>query len=1128
MSSLSTTHKADLEALCNHLPDGVVILDSVGRILYTNRAFLQMLGHKTEKIIGESFRDLLLPEDEAPLFEFIGGQGDSKTFPEIQLNPPKGPAIICEITLKGFDTDTGRHVAIFIKKDAERQDLRNALAECETKFKTFFQSAAVYVYFTTEDGKIVDINDAALRLLGYSREELSALTALDLYVDPREREYCVEKIKQQGFVQDCPIHLRRKDGKILSCLDSTVLMEREKGQPALYQGILRDITAQEQLQNALAESEAEYRGFFESAPVFAYLTSKDGHLLETNEAGSRLFGYSTQELRRMNVATLYKDPDDRRLFSEKMRKDGAVVDYPVLLKRKDGRIISCRITASARKIAGEIIGYQGFIRDVTEQEHLQSALIENEKKFRGFFENSAVFAYITDKSGNIIDINSAALQLLGYSRREISELKAANLYADMKEREQFIKEIEQREFVRDLPIHLKRKDGKVLSLRDTAILIRDQQGRPAMYQGIVRDVTEQEQLQTALAENEKKFRGFFENSSVFAYITTTGGKFLDVNEAGARLLGYSKEELLKLRVSDLYENPEDRNNFIEAIEKNRIVQDFPLQLRRKNGKILSTQITSILLEDTKGEPVGFQGIIRDVTEQERLENEMRKLVTLLTQTEVEIVITDTRGTIEYVNPAFEKITGYSAAEARGETPRVLKSDRHDEPFYENLWGTITAGKPWNGRFINKRKDGSLYHEAAHIFPIFNEKGAIQNYAAIKRDITQEVALEEQIQQASQLEAIGRLTGGVAHDFNNVLTIIRGNAETVLKDLGPGDPHYEEIFGILKASQQATRVTNQLLAFSRQQIIRPAFLSANHILKALHTTLKRIIGEDIDFRYTLCESGDTLRADRGQLEQCILNLVVNAQDAIQQKKSGKERKITIKTEAVTVDATHAASSPALPEGKYVVISVSDTGVGMDHETLEKVFEPFFTTKGPERGTGLGCSTVFGIVKQNGGGVQVTSEPEQGSTFTLYWPAAEGAPVTEKATRKTPAKPARGKETILVVEDDPDILKFVSQTLESFGYTVYSAGNGEEALAFVRNQKPALDLLFTDVIMPKMGGEELAETLTRELPQLKIIFSSGYTDKHITRDGILGPNIHFLQKPYGLKALSLKVREVLDKR
>jgi len=1004
MSSLSTTHKVDLEALCDHLSDGVVILDSVGRILYTNRAFLQMLGYKAEKIIGESFRDLLLPEDEGPLFEFIGGQSASETFPEIRLTPQKGPAIICEITLKGFDTDTGRHVAIFIKKAAERQDLRNALAECETKFKTFFQSAAVYIYFTTEDGKIVDINDAALRLLGYSREELPALTAPDLYVDPREREYCVEKIKQQGFVQDCPIHLRRKDGKILSCLDSTVLMEREKGQPALYQGILRDITAEEQLQNALAESEAEYRGFFESAPVFAYLTSRDGHLLETNEAGTKLFGYSTQELRRMNVATLYKDPDDRRLFSEKMRKNESVVDYPVLLKRKDGRIISCRITASARKNArGNIIGYQGFIRDVTGQEHLQNALAENERKFRGFFENSAVFAYITNKNGNIIDVNSAALQLLGYTRKEISELKVADLYSDMNERKEFINEIEQQGFVRDKPIHLKHKNGKILSLRDTAILIRDEQGRPIMY----------------------------------------------------------------------------------------------------------------------------QGIIRDVTEQERLENEMRKLVTLLVQTEAEIVITDIQGNIEYVNPAFEKITGYSADEARGKNPRVLKSGRHDVRFYENLWNTITAGKPWNGRFINKRKNGSLYHEAANIFPIFDEKGVIQNYAAIKRDITQEVALEEQIQQASQLEAIGRLTGGVAHDFNNVLTIIRGNAETVLKDLGPGDSHYEEISGILKASQQATRVTNQLLAFSRQQIIRPVFLSANHILKALHTTLNRIIGEDIDFQYTLCKSGDTLLADRGQLEQCILNLVVNAQDAIRQKKSGKERKIVIKTKTITVGADRPPSLSVLPEGAYVVISVSDTGIGMNSETMEKVFEPFFTTKGPERGTGLGCSTVFGIVKQNGGVVQVTSKPGQGSTFTIYWPASEGVPEKLKSAKASFSRPVRGKETILVVEDDPDILKFVSQALESFGYTVYSAVNGEEALAFVRDQKKVIDLLFTDVIMPKMGGEELAEVLTRELPRLKIIFSSGYTDKHIAQDGILGPNTHFLQKPYGLKALSLKVREVLDK-
>jgi PAS domain S-box-containing protein len=335
MSSLSINYKTDLEALCDFLPDGIVILDSGGRILCANRIFLQILGYKTEKIIGESFWNLLSPEDKDPLLEFIRGQNNSKTFSEIRLKPEKGQTVTCEITLRGFNADTDRHIAIFVKKDTERQDLKNALAECETKFKTFFQSAAVCVYFSTEDGKIMNINDAALKLLGYSRKDLSALTASNLYVDPREREYCIRKIKQQGFVQDCPVRLKRKDGQILSCLDSAVLMKREKGQTALYQGILRDITEQKQLQDALAESEAKYKGFFESAPVFAYLTSKDGLLIETNEAGTRLFGYSTKELRKMNVAVLYKNPDDRRLFSEKMKKNGSVVDYPVFLKRKD-------------------------------------------------------------------------------------------------------------------------------------------------------------------------------------------------------------------------------------------------------------------------------------------------------------------------------------------------------------------------------------------------------------------------------------------------------------------------------------------------------------------------------------------------------------------------------------------------------------------------------------------------------------------------------------------------------------------------------------------------------------------------------------------------------------------------
>ena len=996
-----------LSSIFNAIEDGIFLLDRDLNIIRAN-TYMKKKFSKHAPIKGkkcyEIYQDQAAPCPGCPArITLKEGVPQSEILSYPMKGTPKGWMELHTYPVRDRSGNISSVVG-YMKDITEQKKLSDQLAESERRFRGFFENSAVFAYFSKKNGATTRINQAALDLLGYKKDEFQRLNTFDLYDDPEERNRFINEIEARGFVKDFPIHLKCKDGRVLSCLDTAVLIKDNQGRPVIYQGIIRDVTEWKWLKTALAESETKFRDFFESVPVFAYLTSSEGRLLETNEAGARLFGYSTKELLQMNVANLYKNPDDRLLFSEKMKKEKIVEDYPVLLRRKDGGVISCRITASARKNArGDIVGYQGFIRDVTEQERLQKTLSESEAKFRTFFQSPAVCAYFTDEKEGHFDVNDAFLKLLGYSKKEISALKPSDLYKDSRERKEEIKILKRQGFVRDFPIHLRRKNGKIISCLDTA--------------------------------------------------SVTGGK-----QGNHRL---------------------------------------------------------------------YQGIIRDVTEQEKKEKELNRLHILVSQTEAEIVITDINGIIEYVNPAFEKITGYSARDAIGQNPRLLKSGQHDEAFYKNLWETIITGKSWNGRFINKRRDGTLFHEEAHIFPITDIEGRIVNFAAIKREITREVMIEEQLKQASQLEAIGRLTGGVAHDFNNILTIIRGNAEAALKNVRPETPLYKEISGILKASMQATRVTSQLLAFSRKQIIRPRLLAINHVLMNLRSTLDRIVEEDIDFQYTLCETGDTVYADLGQIEQCILNLVINAQDAIRQKNPQTEKKITIETKTITINAQQREAYIDLAEGVYVLITISDTGIGMDADTQEKIFEPFFTTKEPGEGTGLGSSTVFGIIKQNRGAVHVESEPGVGSTFKIFWPAAEGTPESDKPEPEILQKSTSAGESILVVEDDADIRKFVSQTLESFGYTVYSAGDGEEALAFVRSQKPAIDLLFTDVIMPKMGGEELAEALTRELPQLKIIFSSGYTDKHITRNGILGPNTHFLHKPYGLKALALKIREVLDK-
>ncbi len=661
--------------------------------------------------------------------------------------------------------------------------------------------------------------------------------------------------------------------------------------------------------------------------------------------------------------------------------------------------------------------------------------------------------------------------------------------------------------------------------------IKDSNGHVMGVVEYVRDVTQKVELEKKLAEKEKLFRQFFENAPIFSYITTKDGRFIDVNTSGAKLLGYTKEELLKKMVSDCYYYPEDRKLFAKTIEKEGYTKEYPLTLKNKAGNPVPCRVTATVLRSQQGNIIGYQGFIRDVTKEEHLKRKSNLFEMLLAKTDATVMITDSKGNIVFVNRPFEEITGYSFDEVIGKNPRILKSGFHDDAFYKELWETITSGRTWHGRFYNKRKNGTFYHEDAYIFPILDERENIISFAAIKRDVTHEVELESHAQQMAKLEAIGQLVGGIAHDFNNVLTSIQGFAELGLSKLSNNHSIYEELSSIRKAAEQATRITRQLLEFSRKQLISPRPYSLNRIINEMIPLLDRYIGEDIELAIRLTDEPDVIMADRGQIEQCILNLVVNARDAIRGvKESQQPRLITIETSRVTIDDTYMEKHMDISRGDYLLLSVSDTGVGMDKETLKKIFDPFFTTKPEGLGTGLGCATVFGIVKQNKGNVLAYSEPGDGTTIKIYWPASEKSLPDIKTKPAVPYhSPADTTDkTILIAEDNEGIRDFVTQALKTVGYRVYNAEDGQRALELVEKKNLKPDLLFTDAIMPRMNGKELAERLEQKFPGLKILFSSGYSEGQIFDKGFSKPNYAFVHKPYGLHKLLETVYMLLEEK
>ncbi|HSW64821.1 MAG TPA: PAS domain S-box protein [Dissulfurispiraceae bacterium] len=519
-------------------------------------------------------------------------------------------------------------------------------------------------------------------------------------------------------------------------------------------------------------------------------------------------------------------------------------------------------------------------------------------------------------------------------------------------------------------------------------------------------------------------------------------------------------------------------------------------------------------------------VVKDITWRRQAEAKNKLLLQAIEQANEVVVVTDKDGAIQYVNPAFEKSSGYAKDEAAGQNMRILKSGKQDEAFYRELWGIISSGDVWRGRMVNKRKDGSLYTEEATISAVLDAGGAIVSYLAVKRDITEALRLEdekrkleEQLQHVQKMDAIGRLSGGIAHDFNNMLNVILGYGELVLEKLYHGDPLRLDVEQIIRAGKRSEELTRQLLTFSRKQPLQPEIIDINALLMSLEKMLRRLIGEDIDLKFSLVHDALRIKADPGQIEQVIINLAVNSRDAMPHGGT-----LTIETASVELDHQYAHTHAEVSEGEYVLIAVTDTGCGMDRETVSRVFEPFFTTKEKGKGTGLGLATTFGIIKQSGGNIMVYSELEQGTTFKIYLPATSAEPELKTDFHAEADRRDAGLQ-ILLVEDEDLLRSLFAAILANLGHHVAVAANGGEALLLVEEKGLTPDLVITDVVMPGMNGAVLSERLRRSRPNLKILFMSGYTENAIVQRGVLDLDTHFIQKPFTFEAIAKKIEQVM---
>ncbi len=768
-----------------------------------------------------------------------------------------------------------------------------------------------------------------------------------------------------------------------------------------------------------------------------------------------------------------------------------------------------------------VIGILGVSRDITERKRVEEELRESEDKFRTLLESAPDAYYLYDLKGNFIDGNKAAEIMSGYKRDELIGRnflqihllparhlpKAAALFAQ----NALGRSTGPDEFT------LLRKDGSeiVIEIQTNPIKIK---GREHVI-GIARDITKRKEAEQARQESEERYQ-LLSDATFEAVFISEKGICLNQNKAAEKMFGYTLQEAVgRSGIEWIAKEYRElvKNNMLSGYEGS-----YQAMALRKDGSTFDAKIQGRIMK-YKGSTIRITAL-HDITEKKKAEKDLKNseehFRSLIENAADVISILDNRGRIVYESPSHERVLGYPTGRLIGINSFDLVHPDDIERIQKQFASLLE--KPGESEEVNFRfrhMNGSWIHidgTGTNLLHIESVKGIVINY----RDISDRHQLEEQLHQAEKMKAVGQLAGGVAHDFNNLLTVINGYCDLLTaKDL-PADV-LNSLEQIQKAGERAARLTSQLLTFSRKQLIKPEIIDLNALIKDHNQMLRRLLGEDIVITTTPSPGPGFLNIDPGQMEQIIMNISINARDAM--PFGGK---LMIETSNIDFDKSISKSKAEILPGPYVMLAISDNGVGMEESIRSRIFEPFFTTKGRGKGTGLGMSTVYGIVKQNNGFIYVYSEPGKGTTFKVYFPRVEKDGKKVKASIADHAD-LHGTETILLVEDEAGVRDITKSILSEFGYNVITAENGIEALQRFKEHSGSINLLLTDVIMPLMSGRELAEKIRTKQPDLKVLFISGYTDDVIAQHGVLDDDVEFIQKPYSPIALAKKVKEVLNK-
>jgi len=1021
-------------------------------------------------------------------------------------------------------------------KKPSYEELEQRIRELESKenyYRLIAENTKDMISKHDPNGVYTYVSPACHGLFGYTPDELLGKSAYDFFhpADMGEIRGRHDEILEKPISSTITYRIRHKKGHYVWVeTTSKTVRHPHKGSVEEIVASTRDITERKKFEVDLRSSESLFHDLVEKLPLPLIVGTADYKTAYANPKFTELLGYTVEDIPDQKAwrKKFFPDPDYRTEISKEVDEwihcdDGFLVTFDRRYTDRWGHEHDMIVQVINLKNR-----FYNILMDVTEQKKYESALRESENRFRELIEITRDIHYRQDfATGSLEYISPSAARVLGYTVEELKGLdqetqKELFHPEDLPDlltfREDLLEADEKGERCLEREFRMLSKSGVVYWMNGNYFLVRDEEGDPKFIVGVLRDITERRKAE----ENLRMMVEMLDTAPNSITVHDYEGRFLYANRKTFEIHGYEEKEFmsLNLKAIDIPESMALIEKRMQAVaEKGEA--SFQVFHFRKDGATVPMEVF-VKAVNWAGRPA-MLSIATDITERRQSEMERDRLIRAIEQAGEIIVITDKNGSIQYVNPAFENVTGYACDEVLGQNPRILKSGKQDRFFYSSLWDTISSGETWNGRIVNKTKGGALYTEEATISPVKDSTGAISSYVAVKRNITQELELQHQLQQAQKMEAIGTLAGGIAHDFNNILSAIMGFTEIVDADLPEGSRNKEDLGEVIHACKRARDLVKQILTFSRQSAFEARPLRVDLVVNEALKMIRSSTPASIEIQQNIHSDLPAVIADPTQVHQIMMNLCTNAVQAIEDEHGT----LTVSLDSVKLDDLRMDEKPdGALTGECVRLRVSDTGKGIPREIQEKIFDPYFTTKKMGEGTGLGLAVVYGIIRESGGTITVESEVNKGTTFSIHFPIAEKIEPEQDAYLQS--RIPWGKERVLFVDDEPSIADLAKRILERLGYDVTVRQSAQDALELFRHSPHRFDIVVTDMTMPHMTGDELAGAILSIRPDIPVILCTGYSkrisDKRAREMGIRA----FVMKPLTQRELANTVRLALDEK